>query len=547
MACRTIRTTLGLLTLLFLLGDACQLPTWAQAGACYQQCTSSSPGAPCYSVRGNEGKYDACVAKCQSACNPPNCGTAEDQTKPQLALNLLIGNGATCPSDATLTKMKDALVPKLNNLGIQNPDIHSLCQPPNLSILIWTTSPPNSCATQARQSGQEPSQVRSAPFGFYVTKPTLIGLAQSKFNSNPITVPGYPSIHLTHLSLAFLNQADVLALEKPPFSCKQSVCGELKPAGNDAISTEVNGHDDRTTPSVDFTVSIVDVLTPRTTMTTVGSASSCTPVTDPNCGCLSQSWQSTSLLDELLAIVPGLVSGAVSLVLPIADITDIWEGDLDAAFHQPSGGSQGGAGCSIYQSLPDEIALPETRPARELAVSTPGMVENTGIQRKKLVVDYSESPPQVSDQGFWVLGGFGTKLVDRNPAVQIQGPTELNVNKGSFNTSADYSVFPVPLQAQDFFGSLTYAWTADSIQTHIASPNHQQTQITFFTDANMKPGMTTTQTVHVKVTDSEGSVASATVSVRLLKLATNPPPPGPTVPPRCKQNPYAKDCQTHPF
>jgi len=260
-----------------------------------------------------------------------------------------------------------------------------------------------------------------------------------------------------------------------------------------------------------------------------------------------------SILDEVVIAVSGFVAAGVSAVLPIGPIVDIWTGDLDAAFHQPGGGVQGGAACSVYQHLPDEIALPESGGpsfpteafARVPVAPMAGAQPAPPVQKNKLVINYSAAP-QISDTAF-VFAGVD-QLKPRIPVVQIQGLNELTVGLSSFKTASTYSVVPVPLQAQDFYGNLTYEWTADSTQAHFATPNQQQTDIEFSTDPSMQPGQTSTQTLQVKMTDSEGSSATATLSVQILKLATNPPPPGPSVPGRCKQNPYAKGCPpTHPF
>src|SRR5262249_2918780 len=141
----------------------------------------------------------------------------------------------------------------------------------------------------------------------------------------------------------------------------------------------------------------------------------------------------------------------------------------------------------------------------------------------------------------------GAELKPRTPAVQIVGPSGVSIERHAPDTSADYAVLTVPPQAKDFFGNLTFAWSGDPKHVQIADAAKSSTTIFFSGDPNMKPGSRITQTITVRVTDSEGSSATASLDVRILKSTTDTPPPKPTPPPRCKSNPWLPECRTHPY
>jgi hypothetical protein len=434
------------------------------------------------------------------------------------------------------------LITKLAKLGLQHPDIRPTCLDlkaggdDTISILIWSTPPRDTCDDQTRSAAIPPSDIVGSPFGLYITKELIAELAQAGFDNNPTlrVVPGYPSIHLTHLSVGFL---DPLSVNFIKTWCKSSFCATLNPLND--IQTHIDGHDDRPTPSVDFTTTITDQLKPR---------SDCSPVTDPQCGCLSASSTDVSGIDELIVAVPGIIGGLVSLAFPYTPWTDIFSGDLDAAFHQPSGNSQGGVGCTLYQNLPDEIALPQTdgiippKPSVAARTRTGADVVTVRPQRNKLVINYRL--PQVGAQAVTFLGT--TMLKPRTPAVSIVGPSSVSIGRHGSITSPEYAVLPVPLQAQDFFGALTYAWSGNPQGADIIAPAKQKTEISF-NNPNMKPGTSVTQTITVRVTDAEGSSATASLNVRVSKLTTDSPPPKPNPPPRCKINPRLPECQTKPL
>jgi hypothetical protein len=525
---------------LVLIAIAWHSSLWAQVAVCQKQCTSLSPEAACSALHSDPNRYSSCVAKCQKECT--DCVPDPARSQPPLALNLY---AVDCPSGEALDNISGVLITKLAKIGLQHPDIRRptcLDQKAGgdstIHILIWSTPPRDACDDQTRSAAIPPSDIAGSPFGLYITKELITELAQSGFDNDPSlhVVPGYPSIHLTHLSVGFLDRNSVNAIK---FWCKSSFCATLDPLHD--IQTHINGHDDRTTPSADFTTTITDQLTPR---------SDCTPVTNPQCGCLSASYTDVSDIDKLIIAVPGLLAGLVSLALPITPWTDIFSGDLDAAFHQPSGNSQGGVGCTLYQNLPDEIALPQAggiippKPSIAARTRTGADVVTVRPQRNKLVITYPVSP-QVGEQAVTFRGGIA--LTPRTPMVNIVGPSSVLIGRHGSSTSAEYAVLPVPLQAQDFFGALTYAWSGDTRGVGIDAPAKQKTEISFNSDPNMKPGTSVTQTITVRVTDAEGSSATASLNVRVSKLTTDPSPPKPNPLPRCKINPWLPECRTKPL
>jgi hypothetical protein len=538
-----IRIVQGLarIVAIVLIAIAWQGSLWAQVAACQKQCTSLSPEAPCTAVHGDPNKYSSCVAKCQKECT--DCVPDPVRSQPPLALRLYAGN---CPSGEALDNISGVLITKLAKLGLQHPDIRPTCLDlkaggdDTISILIWSTPPRDACDDQTRSAAIPPSDIVGSLFGLYITKELIAELAQAGFDNNSTlqVVPGYPSIHLTHLSVGFLDPNSVSLIK---FWCKASFCATLNPLHD--IQTYINGHDDRTTPSADFTTTITDQLTPRS-----HGLNECTPVTDPNCGCLSASHTDVSDIDELIIAVPGIIAGAASLALPIPQVVNLFTNDLDAAFHQPGGGSQGGVGCTLYQSLPDEIALPQTggiippKPSVAARTRTGADVVTVRPQRNKLVINYRL--PQVGAQAVTFLGT--TMLKPRTPAVSIVGPSSVSIGRHGSITSPEYAVLPVPLQAQDFFGARTYAWSGNPQGADIIAPAKQKTEISF-NNPNMKPGTSVTQTITVRVTDAEGSSATASLNVRVSKLTTDSPPPKPNPPPRCKVNPRLPECQTKPL
>ena len=186
----------------------------------------------------------------------------------------------------------------------------------------------------ARDAAAVPAEIKGATFGVFVTKNLLTQLAQAQFAELPKSPTGYPNIHLTDLSgLGFT------------------------PGSPPAIETYINGYDvvGFPTPDVHFTTTVTDKLTAR-----VDSGTPCTPWTDPNCGCQTSSkTDSDDITAEIIAAIANLSGmppnfpGLGTLLAIYVDVNDL------NALHTPKG-SQAGAGCTLYQGLPSEIALPQT-------------------------------------------------------------------------------------------------------------------------------------------------------------------------------------------
>jgi len=344
----------------------------AQVNKCQDQCTSTSPEGPCNAVR-SSSRYSACVAKCKQACN--DCGQQSITAEPELVFRLYT---VDCPSDAVLDKLSIGLKSKLKQLGLANPDVRPQCQSGVVTSLVWSSQPKNSCEDSARNVATLPSDFTTVPFGIYITKGLLAGLAQASFRDNPTlrTVPGYPSIHLNSLAVHYLDKNGIQGFEA---MCRISnSCPKNLTLTANNVVTLVNGHDDRPTPSVDFKLTVIDELKPRIT----GDNQVCHPMFDPTCGCGSFSWTNVSELDEILAI-PGLIAGLVSVDFPMAGVFETLTGDINAFVDHPGGGGQGGVGCSVYQSLPDEIALPQT--GHTLAFPITAITRSRAITRSFLI------------------------------------------------------------------------------------------------------------------------------------------------------------------
>lgn len=380
-------------------------------------------------------------------------------------------------SCSATTEILSPLKQALAQLGITNPDVRVQCQPGagdyRLAILIWsTTVPSGSPEDQARTTTQLPAAIANDLFAVFMTQNLIKGLAQSAFASNLGSVPGHPEIHLTGLSLNF-------------------------PGGN-KIQSNVYGNDSQFTPTVDFTDTITDQLVSR---------QGCSPVTDPSCGCITKSSQSTNTLQEIEAI-------AVS-VFPI-----FLASNIVAVADEPGGGSNSGVGCQLYQSLPDAISLPETgvltnKNLRARAAAVPnrnGGVNANSPQKMKLVITYVSVLEADGGVGFHALA---PQLEPRTPAAQIIGPSSVAVPPGT-STSINYSVLPT-----DFYGTSMYTWSGGP-GVQIANKVKQSTAIVF-SSSGMLPGASVTRTIKVQVNDSEGSEATASLNVT-VSISSKPKP-----------------------
>jgi len=122
-------------------------------------------------------------------------------------------------------------------------------------------------------------------------------------------------------------------------------------------------------------------------------------------------------------------------------------------------------------------------------------------------------------------------VADRIPAAAVIGPSSLSLD---LNAPRTYGYFGA--HAEDFYGRLTFSWTASGSNVVIASPNAQSTKITF-QRANTKPGDNFERTVTVRVTDGEGSAISASRVVTVFAAEA-----GDSLPPVCKVKPWLDIC-----
>ena len=228
------------------------------------------------------------------------------------------------------------------------------------------------------------------------------------------------------------------------------------------------------------------------------------------------------IIGELVLI---LISIAIPLVIPLAAFVLV--GDLEALFDKP-GDTQGGVGCRLLQSLPDEISLPQSGgvvPPIAMAARRPSTrvrVPDTTIHpiKQKLVIAYAQ--PTVDNRGLFV-GALASRQ-DRVPAAHVTGPSNLTILFPGSSTFGTFVAVP-----DDFFGKLTFNWSAGP-GTQIHSPNGARTKITF-QRGNAPRGETFQRTVSVRITDVEGSSVKASRSVTVIVNEDD------NLPPICQINP----------
>jgi hypothetical protein len=453
-----LRMTLSVVGFAALLG-----PSAAPAQGC-----RGTPGVGCKM----EGAKCGSNGHCETAKNPErecDCVVPQQPAQPPDGAITSIVAGTTCPSASVLIS---GLTQPLAQLGIANPDIREKCSDnggtSRLAILIWmTTVASGSVADQLRNTAQLPSGISGDVFAVFMTQNLINTIAQTGFKKNT-SIVGYPDIHLTRLALGF-------------------------PGGN-VIQTNIYGNDTQFTPTVDFTDTATDQLVSRVTP----SGAQCEPVTDASCGCKTTVHSNVSDWQEAEVIV---LSAALFPVFA--------ESNLLAYDDQPPSGQGGGAGCLVYQALPDSISFPETgvnsiTNSSVRAVDLPGGTNVGPPQKLKLVFTYSA----VSEvDGGVAFHATNPKIVPRTPAVQILGPTSEFIPFEESSVTVNYSVLPT-----DFYGTLWYTWSGEPS----ADPTKQNTAITF-SGKGLAPEQSNTQTINVAVNDSEGSYATATLEVKVTK------------------------------
>jgi hypothetical protein len=413
--------------------------------------------------------------------------------QPDLAARLI--SDKDCPTAAELARLQQIIGSNLARFQLADPEVRASCNNRVIDILIWGNKvAAGSCSDLARKRAQIPADIaQGGNFGIYVSAALIRRLAQDAFNAAPkrLYANGFPGsdgpIHLTGLSVAF---------QSP-----------------NIVKTIISGYDDRPWPDVGFTHTITDTL---------GELR----------GCDTQSSTEPSRFDEVLAVLFGAVTLALAVAVPVLmplPAFVLWT-DLQS-LDRPDGGSDGGVGCRLMQGLPDEIALPQTGGVVTMPTDAMARLVDLGDtiprpKKQKLVIPYDV--PRVDDRG--ILASAFVSIADRVPAVAVAGPASLSLEEHASSTFGNFGA-----RVDDFFGKLTFAWSGDS-HVVIANPTAASTKITF-QRGNAKPGDSFQRTVTVKVTDVEGSTATASRVVTVFVAE-----PGESLPPVCKVKPWLPVC-----
>jgi hypothetical protein len=404
-----------------------------------------------------------------------------------------------CPAASDLTRIRSALEKNLSQFRFAQPDVRVSCANGTIDILIWGNRvQADSCSEQARRRAEIPADIATGGnFGVYVNAALIRRLAEDAFNGSPkrLSATGYPSasgpIHLTGLSVVF----------KSP----------------NVVQTVIAGYDDRPWPDVSFTTTITDHLLDLRQ-------------------CQTSSETDASTFDEVLAVLFAAVAVAVTVYVPVLFPLPAFVlfTDLNAVINQPDNPGEGGAGCRLMQGLPDEIALPQTGgvlPPIVMHAMAAARLDLDDIairpKRKKIVIPYNQ--PRVDARG--ILVAALVTLEDRMPAVAVTGPTSLLMGAPPAATFGVYAALP-----NDFYGTLTFQWSGGQ-NAEIANPNAARTRITF-RRGNEAPGTTFDRTVTVRVTDAEGSTATASLTVSIYASDSDE-----GLPAVCQVKPWLPVCQ----
>lgn len=431
--------------------------------------------------------------------HPPPKDPCRGQTwvwQPDLAARLVTND--PCPSQADLALLQQIVGANLSHFKLPDPDVRASCSNGTIDILIWGNKvPASSCSDQARQRAQIPEDIAAGgTFGVYINAALIRRLAQDAFDAAPkrLYANGFPGpdgpIHLTGLGVAF---------ESP-----------------NVVKTIITGYDDRPWPDVGFTTTITDTLNEMRVCTTSVD-------TEP------------SRFDEVLAALFEAVTLALTVYVPVLmplPAFVLWT-DLQA-LDQPDNPPDGGAGCRLMEALPDQIPLPQSGGILPPLPTTGTMARLVDVgdtlpkpRRQKIVIPYNR--PRVDDSGIKV-SAIATKA-DRVPAAQVAGPTSLLLD---LNAPSTYGYFGA--HVEDFYGKLTFSWSVSGSNVVVSNPNSPATKVAFGR-GNMKPGDQVDRTVTVKVTDVEGSSATASLTVTVFAAE-----PGDSLPPVCKVKPWLDIC-----
>jgi hypothetical protein len=418
--------------------------------------------------------------------------------QPDVAVQLNTGED-TCPSSEDLRRIERAVTANAERFKFPDPEVRVRCRDAKIYISIWGTRVDRgSCNDLARQRAQIPDLTGGGNFGIFLNSSLIRRLAAAAFNgpSTPkrLSGNGAPSldgpIHLTSLSVGF----------KSP----------------NIIETYIYGYDDRPWPDADFKKTITDAMFALRRIETTDSLE-------------------VNAAPAVLALISlALFTLAFPQLLPLTAF--VLFTDMDALLNQSDdqGGGDGGVGARMLQTLPEEIDLPESRSilpptafsARRIVA--PAIGGNVGIhpKKQKLVLNYGG--PTVDDRGMFV-SAFATRQ-ERVPEVNLFGPATLFMYSNGQEVYGNYQAI-----ADDFFGNKTYQWSGGGLMT-IQTPNLPYTRISF-KRGDVQPGESFEASVSVRVTDQEGSTASAS---RTITIFVNERDEG--IPPICQIKPWLPEC-----
>lgn len=375
----------------------------------------------------------------------------------------------SCPSESDLRRIERSLAGQISRFSLPDPEIRAKCDNRVISIGIWPTrAGSGTCADIARNRAMRNlSLLQGNVFGFFLNASLITRLAARGFDAAPKRLsskgnadPNGP-IHLTRLMVVF--------------------------GPKDNIDTIINGFDDRPWPDVGFSVTISDTI-------------------NNNASCITTATKDISDRDIIFASLSFLALGRLSFFVPLLIPATLFAlfNDLDSVLNRPDGPQEGGVGCKILQTVPQEVPLPSLR---------------------KLVIIYqrAEVKPGGLFFGATVFGGA------RHPAGRIVGPSRLVVHEDASETQAIYHVV-----GSDTFGGLTVRWS--SVGNVIDNPNVIRTRI-HFPRGERRAGDSFQRTINVTMADEDGALLNASFVVTVTVVE-----PDDTLP-ICRAKPWLPVCQ----
>jgi hypothetical protein len=375
-----------------------------------------------------------------------------------------------CPSETDLRRIESALASQVSRFSLPDPEIRATCANRVISIGVWPTRVPSATlADLARDRAMRNlSLLQGNLFGFFLKASLISRLAARGFDAAPkrLSSKGFPDpngpIHLTRFFVRF--------------------------GSKNNIDTIVNGFDDRPWPDVGFSVTISDTI-------------------HNDASCVTTSTTDLSDRDLILGGLSALLLGGLSFVVPLVAPAALFVlfNDLDAVLNRPDGAQEGGVGCKMLQSVPQEVPLP-------------------GNKKLTMIYQRAEVKPGGLFLGAAVFPGA------RQPTLQIVGPARLVVSENAQETIGIYKA-----QASDTFGALTVNWSASG-STIIDNRNAQTTRI-HFARGNRRAGDSFQRTIQVSVSDQDGAVLSASRTVTVDVVEAD------DISPICRAKPWLAICQ----